>query len=221
LWRFCGGWNRLSAIAFRDVSLTACPETVKLSQVAANGNRQQARRQGIPPSPLEKSGVLQVIQSIPLATRSFRFDPRCPDSVPVEFHSFCAGQLTSRGRTGHGPLAEAECDRAADLTLEQPLMGRTYVVRIHPGHGIHHGMDLSWQARRWRCKISCRADHSSCKGIDSWLARPRWRGFFWDFAFHGRLLLTNRPRFHAQQRSRSSRRSIAPLDICKPKAPPG
>jgi len=59
---------------------------------------------------------------------------------------------------------------------------------------------------------------SSCKGIDPWLARPRWRGFFWDFAFHSRLLLTNRPRFHAQQRSRSTRRSSAPLNICKPKA---
>ena len=56
-----------------------------------------------------------------------------------------------------------------------------------------------WQARRWRCKILFGADHSSCEGIDPWLARPRWRGFFWDFAFHGRLLPTNRPRFHARQ----------------------
>ena len=34
-------------------------------------------------------------------------------------------------------------------------------------------------------------------------------------------LPTNRPRFPVQQRSRSTRRSIAPSDICKPKAPPG
>src|ERR1700676_1144394 len=74
-------------------------------------------------------------------------------------------------------------------------------------------------AVKWHARFA--AILLSCPGIDPWLARPRSRGFSWDFAFQGRLLLTNRPQFHAQQRSRSSRRSIAPLDICKPKAPPG
>ena len=53
--------------------------------------------------------------------------------------------------------------------------------------------------------MSCRRSLFLDKGIDPWLARPGSRRFFWGFAFHGRLLPTNRPRFPAQQRRRSNR----------------